>query len=74
MKLVAIWKVPAQFTGLFFDFMKVQGIRRDSPATFLNTLCGYNFFYETQESYGDISEETAVRLAENNSMNISLYD
>ena len=74
MKVLAIWKVPATATGLFCHMMRLADKRRDSPAVLLNFLAGFNFFYETEESFGDISEETALRIAEREQMNITLYD
>lgn len=73
MKVLAIWKVPAQSTGYFKQEMRKKGIRQDSPATLMNTLAGFNYFYETEESFGDITEETALRIAKNNLLNISNF-
>lgn len=73
MKVLAIWKVPAQSTGTFKQEMRRKVKRQDSPATLLNTLAGFNYFYETEESFGDITEETALRIAKNNQLNISNF-
>ena len=73
MKVLAIWKVPAQSTGTFKQEMRRKVKRQDSPATLLNTLAGFNYFYETEEGFGDITEETALRIAKNNQLNISNF-
>lgn len=73
MKVLAIWKVPAQSTGAFKQEMRKKVKRQDSPATLLNTLAGFNYFYETEESFGDITEETALRIANDNLLNISTF-
>ena len=71
MKLVALWKVPAQSTGIFKKKMQEKNLRSDGVATLMNFFAGFNFFYETEISYGDITEETANRLSENNHVKIS---
>jgi hypothetical protein len=68
MEIVAIWKVPAIKTRDFDKTMKEKSLRKDSPATLLNVCAGFNFFYETEESYGDITEETANSMAMQNSV------
>lgn len=73
MKLLEIWKVPAEKTQVFMQNLSNKGVRRDSPATLMNFLAGFNYFYLTDESYGDITEETALRLSENHKVNIKVF-
>lgn len=73
MKIVSLWKVPALKTKEFCHKMLGKGIRRDSPATILNVCAGYNFFYETEESFGDITEETAFRIADTSKVNVKTF-
>ena len=73
MEVNTIWKVPAQKTKEFCQAMRGKGIKQDSPATLLNHFAGYNFFYETDESFGDITEETALRISNKEDVEIKEY-
>lgn len=70
METKAFYKVAAERTRDFKNTMRKLGLRSDAPATFLNVCSGFNYFYETEESYGDITEETALRMAEQNKLEI----
>lgn len=72
MKVVCIWKVPAQNTRTFIEKMRRDNLRQDSHATLLNNFAGYNFWYETDESFGDVSEFAAERIAK--SYGVSIRD
>lgn len=73
MEVKKIWKVSAKMTRDFRDEMLTRGIHADPPATLLNTITGYNFFYETEESYGDITEDTAMNIARANNLSVMDY-
>lgn len=70
METKAFYKVAAERTRDFKNTMREMGLRADAPATFLNVCSGFNYFYETEESYGDITEESALRMAEQNKLEI----
>lgn len=70
MEVKGIYKVKAEETKLFRQLMRKYKRQQDAPATILNICAGYNYFYETGESYGDITEETALRMAEQNNLKI----
>lgn len=72
MNVLAIWKVKAESTNKFCEEMRNKGIRKDSPATLMNLFAGHNFFYETDESFGDVTEESALRIAK--SCNLSIKE
>lgn len=73
MEVLRVWKVPAQLTQIFKKKMcNEKNLRQDSPATILNSLCGYNFFYETDESFGDVTDLGAERICKN--ANVKMYD
>lgn len=73
MKIVAVWKVQALRTGEFRHAMFGKGLRRDPIATLLNICAGFNFFYETTESFGDVTEETALRIADSNKVSVKTF-
>ena len=70
MKVVKVWKVLAVLTSRFCEKMRDKGLRRDSPATLLNYLAGYNYFYETDESFGDVTEFGAENICRQNQVNL----
>ena len=70
MKVICIWKVPAQNTRTFIEKMRRNNLRQDSYATLLNHVAGYNFWYETDESFGDVSEFAAERSAKSYGVSI----
>ena len=70
MKVICIWKVPAQDTRTFIEKMRGNNLRQDSYATWLNRIAGYNFWYETEESFGDVSEFAAERIAKSYGVSI----
>ena len=70
MEAKVIYKVSAWRTRDFKNTMRELGLRADAPATILNVCSGFNYFYETEESYGDITEETALSMAEENNLEI----
>ena len=70
MEAKVIYKVSAWRTRIFINTMRELGLRADPPATFRNFCSGCNYFYETDESFGDITEETALRMAEQNKLEI----
>ena len=72
MNVIKVWKVPAAKTQAFFERMREKRKRRDALAVLLNLFAGLNYFYETDESYGDISEESAHRTAQ--SYNVEIED
>ena len=73
MNVVAIWKVPARSTRIFMEKMREKGLHQDGYATILNQLCGFNFWYETTESFGDVSEFAAESLSKNLLLNIKTF-
>ena len=73
MDVLAIWKVPARSTGIFKEKMREKGLRQDSYATILNQFFGFNFWYETDESFGDVSEFAAENLSKNLMLNIKTF-
>lgn len=73
MNVVSIWKVPAKSTRIFMEKMKEKGLRQDSYATILNRLFGFNYWYETTESFGDVSEFAANSLSKNLMLNIKSF-
>jgi len=70
MKVQSIWKVPAPCMKAFKSKMVKAGLRQDHPSTLMNFYAGYNYFYETEESFGDITEESALKVAETNHLAI----
>lgn len=70
MKVICIWKVPAQNTRSFIEKMRQNNLRQDSYATLLNHFAGYNFFYETDESFGDVSEFAAEQISKRHGVNV----
>ena len=74
MNVICVWKVPAQNTRTFIQEMRKKGNRQDGYATILNQLCGFNFFYETDEkTFGDVSEFAAERISEGHHVEIKRY-
>ena len=73
MDVISIWKVPAKNTRSFIQEMRKKNLRQDSYATILNQLCGFNFWYETEESFGDVSEFAAENLSRNLMLNIKTF-
>lgn len=73
MKVVRVWKVNALLTKRFCELMREKGLRQDSPATILNSLAGYNYFYETDESFGDVTEFGAENICRSNSVEMKEY-
>ena len=66
MKVICIWKVPALLTGVFRERMRDEKkLRQDSYATILNVCSGFNFWYETDESFGDVTEFSAENICKN---------
>jgi hypothetical protein len=45
-----------------------KNLREDGPATLLNTLAGFNFWYETEESFGDVTEFAAENICKSYSV------
>ncbi len=72
-KVVNVWKVPALKTRAFKEWMRSKKLRMDSPATILNICAGFNFFYETTDSYGDVTEDTAYRISASNVIEVKTY-
>ena len=69
MKVICVWKVPAVLTGIFKKRMcEEKNLRQDSYATILNQFAGFNFWYETDESFGDVTEFSAENICRNNSV------
>ena len=63
MKVICVWKVPAVLTATFKRRMRTEKLlRQDSPATLLNHLSGVNYWYETDESFGDVTEFAADNI------------
>lgn len=73
MKLIAIWKVPAVNTLTFIREMREKKLRQDSVATLLNNFAGFNFWYETDESFGDVTEFSAEQISRSNGVAIRHY-
>ena len=74
MKVLHVWKVPAQNTQTFITEMRKKGNRQDGYATLLNHFAGFNFFYETDEkTFGDVSEFAAQRISESHNVEIKQY-
>ena len=73
MNVIAIWKVPAKSTRIFMEKMRGKGLRQDSYATFLNHLCGFNFWYETDKTFGDVSKNAAESLSKNLMLSIQTF-
>lgn len=73
MKLIAVWKIHVSKMHAFIESMKARSLRQDSYATILNVCAGYNYFYETDESFGDVSEFAAQHIAEGHNVNINEY-
>ena len=63
MEVIRVWQVPALKTQDFRDKMKENKKEPDAMATLLNFCAGFNFFYETDKSYGDVSESAAIRIS-----------
>ena len=73
MEVLRVWKVPAGLTATFRKRMRDEkNLHQDSPATILNSLCGYNYFYETDESFGDVTDLGAESICRN--YNVKMYD
>lgn len=73
MKLLEIWKVPATLTQTFKRKMREEkSLREDRPATILNSLSGFNYFYETDESFGDVTDLGAEHICRQN--NVEMRD
>lgn len=68
MKIICVWKVPAQSTGNFKKRMREKNLRQDSPATLLNVFAGVNYWYETTESFGDVTEWGAKNICKTNNV------
>ncbi len=73
MKVVRVWKVKAVLTKRFCENMREKGLHQDSPATILNSLAGYNYFYETDESFGDVTEFGAENICRTNMVEMKEY-
>lgn len=73
MKLIAIWKVSVSKMHAFIEKMKSKNLRQDSYATLLNICAGENYFYETDESFGDVTEFAANRMSESHHVNITNF-
>ena len=73
MEIIAIWKVPAQNTQSFIKEMRKKGIRQDGYATLINHFAGFNFWYETDESFGDVSEFAANQISQSHCVAIRNY-
>ena len=73
MEIIAIWKVPAQNTQSFIKEMRKKGIRQDGYATLINHFAGFNFWYETEETFGDITETTAEKISLVHNVEIQQY-
>lgn len=65
-----ICKVQARYTSQFKDIMHELRLRQNAPVTLSNICAGYNYFYVSDESYGDITKDTALRMAEQNDLEI----
>lgn len=69
MKVICVWKVSATLTGIFKKKMREEkNLHQDSPATLLNTLADFNFWYETTESFGDVTEIGAENICKSYSV------
>lgn len=73
MNVICVWKVPAQNTRSFIQEMRRKGIRQDAYATLLNNFAGFNFWYETEESFGDVSEFAAESISRSHGVAIRNY-
>ena len=71
MNVICVWKVHVSKMHAFVERMKEKNLRQDSYATILNVCAGYNYFYETDESFGDVTEFAAERISE--SHNVPFY-
>lgn len=69
MKVICVWKVPALMTGVFKKRMREEkNLRQDPIATILNQYAGFNFWYETDESFGDVTEFGAENICRANNV------
>ena len=73
MKVICVWKVAAQNTRSFIREMRNKNLRQDGYATLLKNFAGFNFWYETDESFGDVSEFAANQISQSHCVAIRNY-